>query len=59
MHRWARDLWFYPRRLTGDGVRDTLQCWRKLIRNLEMHKVSSGSHAFAWTVPDEWNLREA
>jgi len=50
----------YPilRSLTGDGVRETLSI---LARHnpIEIHEVPSGTSALDWTVPLEWNVREA
>lgn len=51
----------YPifRSLTGDGVRATLELLREGIPFLEVHEVPSGEPALDWTVPKEWNVREA
>ena len=46
------------RSITGQGVRDTLSTIARRIP-LEVHEVSSGTQVLDWTVPDEWNIRDA
>ena len=50
----------YPicRSITGNGVRYTLRELRKHIA-LEIHEVPTGTEVFDWTIPREWNVRDA
>ncbi len=58
MHELATELYPIPRSLTGDGVRRTLAILGERIP-LEIREVASGTAVLDWTVPDEWNVREA
>jgi len=42
----------------GQGVRDTLGLIREIIP-IAIREVASGTRVLDWTVPNEWNLREA
>jgi aminopeptidase-like protein len=46
------------RSITGDGVRRTL---REIGAHfpLEAHEVPTGTEVFDWTIPREWNIRDA
>src|SRR5689334_3430852 len=46
------------RSITGDGLRKTLKEIGKIIP-LKVHEVHSGTKLFDWTVPKEWNIRDA
>ena len=50
----------YPlcRSITGEGVRETLRLIQKRIP-LDIHEAASGTQVFDWTVPLEWNIRDA
>ena len=50
----------YPicRSITGNGVRETLREIGRYIK-LDIHEVPSGTAVFDWTIPREWNIRDA
>ncbi|MGF1935072.1 MAG: DUF4910 domain-containing protein [Nostoc sp. ChiQUE02] len=50
----------YPicRSITGNGVRETLKIINQHIP-LSVHEVPTGTHVFDWTVPKEWNIKDA
>ena len=58
MHRFIAEAYPICRSITGDGVRRTLALIREHIP-LEVHEVPSGTPVFDWTVPKEWNIRDA
>ena len=50
----------YPicRSITGNGVRKTLEIIKEIIP-IDIHEVPSGTEVYDWTVPKEWNIRDA
>jgi len=55
-HGLAQKLLPICRSITGQGIRDTLACIQEKLPELRIHAVSSGTQAFDWTVPNEWNI---
>lgn len=58
MHKFAADLYPICRSITGNGIRGTLGRIKERIP-LTIHDVPSGKAVFDWTVPKEWNIRDA
>ncbi len=54
----ARELYPINRSITGQGVRDTLAIVSRVLP-LDIQAVPTGTQVFDWTIPNEWNLREA
>jgi aminopeptidase-like protein len=54
----AAELYPICRSITGAGLRETLAILGRRVP-LERHRVASGTRVFDWTVPPEWNIREA
>ncbi|MGH7388530.1 MAG: DUF4910 domain-containing protein [Candidatus Rokuibacteriota bacterium] len=58
MFELMEELYPLHRSITGEGLRETLRRIDKQVP-LTVHEVPSGTRVFDWTVPREWNLREA
>lgn len=58
MYEFLSDLFPICRSITGDGVRQTLRAVQKHIP-IEIREVPTGTQAFDWTVPREWNIKDA
>ncbi len=58
IHRFMSQLYPICRSITGDGLRRTLRMIAEHIP-LDIHEVSSGTQVFDWSVPKEWNIRDA
>ena len=58
MYQLVRELYPVCRSITGDGLRQTLDRLAQEIP-LVRHEVPTGTRVFDWTVPREWNVRDA
>ena len=54
----AAEIFPICRSITGDGVRETLDHLGRHVA-LEVHEVPTGTQVFDWTIPREWNIRDA
>jgi aminopeptidase-like protein len=58
LHRFAAELYPICRSITGEGIRETLARIHKRIP-LQISEVPTGTEVFDWTLPKEWNIRDA
>jgi aminopeptidase-like protein len=58
MHALVRRLYPLCRSITGDGLRETLAVVGEHL-DLTVHEVPTGTQVLDWTVPQEWNIRDA
>jgi aminopeptidase-like protein len=58
LHELVARLFPICRSITGDGVRETLAILAERVP-LEVHEVPTGMQVLDWTVPKEWNVRDA
>jgi aminopeptidase-like protein len=58
MHTLIRELFPICRSITGEGFRDSLQRLGRVVP-ISLSNVPTGTTVFDWTVPKEWNIRDA
>lgn len=55
----AKELFPICRSITGNGVRQTFDILKRYMPDMKMHEVPTGTKVFDWTIPNEWNIKEA
>jgi len=58
MRRLMGELYPICRSITGNGVRETLRITSQHIP-IEIHDVPTGTQVFDWSVPKEWDIKDA
>ena len=58
LHAFVAQLYPICRSITGEGIRKTLDLIGERI-SLRKFNVPTGTRVFDWTVPKEWNVRDA
>ena len=59
MMKWANDIWSFDRSITGEGVRKTLNYFKKIQPKLNINSAKTGEIAYDWKVPKEWSVNQA
>jgi aminopeptidase-like protein len=59
LYKLVAELYPICRSITGDGVRRTLEIIDRETGGLEVSEVPTGTQVLDWTVPREWNVRDA
>lgn len=47
------------RSITGNGFRESIGIIKEKIPDLQIHEIPSGTKVYDWTIPKEWNIRDA
>src|SRR3989338_5820522 len=58
MYGLVKELFPICRSITGEGVRETLRIIKRQIP-INAYEVPTGTKVFDWTVPEEWNIKDA
>ena len=54
-----KELFNYPRSITGQATRETLKYIGKKVQKLKVIKFRCGSKVYDWVIPPEWNVNTA
>lgn len=59
MYKMCEELFPICRSITGNGVRKTFEILQKKVPDFKITEVPTGTSAFDWEVPKEWNIKDA
>jgi len=59
MYTFLEKLFPICRSITGDGARQTHRLIKEVLPSLNIQEIPSGTRCFDWTIPPEWNIRDA
>jgi aminopeptidase-like protein len=56
MIHWMKEMWDFPRSITGNGTKKTLEYLKQINPKLSFHQFKTGTKVFDWNIPQEWNI---
>lgn len=59
IYKFCIELFPICRSITGNGVRQTLKIIASHLPDLKIYEVPTGTKAYDWSVPKEWNISDA
>ena len=59
IYNFIKEIYPITRSITGNGVRETFDHIKKIIPDIKVHEIPTGTEVFDWEIPNEWNIREA
>ena len=55
----AKKLFPINRSILGNGFKKSLSEIKKIHSDMKIHSMRSGTKVFDWTIPEEWNIKDA
>ena len=59
MYIWMKDLFPLNRSILGEGIRKSLNYFKKINPEFKVINFRSGTKVFDWKIPNEWNVKTA